>query len=53
MDANQEKRMKFTNLLAEEAVSLELGAVTRASSHPVVPFKRSGPVEAGCSTTRF
>lgn len=38
-----------TNLLAEEVLPLELGAVTRANSQPAVPFDRFGPAEAGCS----
>lgn len=37
-----------TNLLLAAAVSLELGAVTSASSQPV-PFDRFGGVETGCS----
>lgn len=42
---------KRTSLLVAAAVSLELGAVTSASSQPVAPFERFGPVEAGCSAT--
>lgn len=39
-------------MLVAAAVSLELGAVTSASSQPDAPSERFGPVEAGCSETR-
>lgn len=41
--------MVNTSLLAVLEVSLELGAVTSASSQPVAPFAK--PLEAGCSAT--
>ena len=39
-----------TSLLADVAVPLELGAVTRANSHPEVPLTEVMGVEAGWST---
>ena len=39
------KKKNYTSLLETTAVSLEVGAVTSASSHPVVPFSRLKPLE--------
>lgn len=41
------KLQKLTSLLEATALSLELGAVTSANSHPVAPFARSSPVVVG------
>lgn len=43
--------VKITSLLAAVALSVELGAVTSASSQPVVPFVRFCAVRPGCSAT--
>lgn len=37
------KLQELTSLLEVTALSLELGAVTSANSHPVAPFARSSP----------
>lgn len=42
--------MLCTNLLAEAVVPLELGAVTRANSHPEVPLNEVVAVEVGWSS---
>lgn len=41
--------MRNTSLLAAVAFSFELGAVTSASSQPVVPFAGLGTAEGGGS----
>lgn len=43
-------RREPTNLLAAAALSFELGAVTSANSHPVVPFVGFETAEGCCST---